>query len=1270
LKTILILILKDEQPSAPSQTEQALTPKFDYGAPIQARDEDKDGTLTIKALSEDENFMKKVETYYTNRVEQGARLEGETNQEYLERFMSNHYRAFMYTDVYLVDQLAYLKDADNDTKLLFGDIYSTLEQKAPDIFSDEMDNLQRFQAVTDTLRYTGMSVSNLFTVLGSGALGTLAAPGAGTAAGIAAGVTAVRAASTSAIRNFLLKNVAIKPMARATVLSGGLAAVEDAMQQNVQRLGSIDPSSGKYDPTVSPEELELDYTRMGLATGIGALSGIPEGVFASRRIADFNKARQDSFNKIKQAQKDHNKNTDAVDAVTSNPSTGEYDVATLALADAADKAFKRAKVEPLMEKVVKDFVLIDNIPEEYQRKAIDALQRADIFEGIGRVSIQLQKDLDRIGMLDVLGESAEATYRGLLPTGKTRRTRITAAISDGLNGIENLFEGRFGRELTQEQEKAVLAVLDESIAKSGISKKEFMTFMSYYTNGAVSAGDITRKSMNTGATLMARASRLKRDFFGDVYPNVDPEMRKILDNYVDNKKSKVMSSLETVGGAIKTLDRVRISSLTSQLVTTSRNIMSGGMMVAGQTGVNTIDSILYQLGRGLQNASQGNFSRAGISKGIADIWSDSTAVLYGVMNTTKSQTLIDATMEYTPALHRQLIRNQPDMFASGKDKFARAANGYIETLNHFNMASDSFFRRAFYMSSLDKRFKKFLREYETKHGSPYAGGQIKNVMQFVESGRILDKKLIAGATEDALKMTFAANPEAKIGKDFLRFMETTRPVSSIIMPFPRFFVNSLRTMYEYSPANAASKMFHGMANAESSVVKGAFGDAQREAYGKAAIGTATMAFMVDYLANKEDNTPWYDMGGVDIRAMWPLSSYAAAAEFLIDADNFLGTNIIQEKVPRNRTAQDRKMYIETMSGFPVRSGENVNRVLEGFSSLATGFEWDSTAGQKNNDRLAEFSADYLGGFLTPLKMFKDVADQIVVNNTQKDVRAGLEDESFNTKLTARAVNSYLPENIFGYDVQQTFPTRKYLLDNAEKMRKSPIARFIGVTYTEKNSKLELEMQRIGVKRGDLLAYSGSSRLDNRQAKYFGHYAVQGFTDLFGSEEYNTNTNEFGNPLTQQEKLNRQKDLVKKRAAQYRGYTKNAASNEAAQEADAKASAMRVVIEKLKRENADTEQLSDAYSQLAEYELYHLTNDDMKVKWDSMSSNENATVIERLFQQKHYEAIDKANKGELLTSIDYLFLRGDNILDQKSFGLAISALESLGERRTQASFGTR
>ena len=82
-------------------------PKFDnYGA----------------QLSEDPVFMKKVETYYTNRMDSGAREEDQSDLSYLEDFMSDHYRAFLYRDTALVDQIFHLKNASDDERLLFGDI--------------------------------------------------------------------------------------------------------------------------------------------------------------------------------------------------------------------------------------------------------------------------------------------------------------------------------------------------------------------------------------------------------------------------------------------------------------------------------------------------------------------------------------------------------------------------------------------------------------------------------------------------------------------------------------------------------------------------------------------------------------------------------------------------------------------------------------------------------------------------------------------------------------------------------------------------------------------------------------------------------------------------------------------------------------------------------------------------------------------------------------------------------------------------------------------
>jgi len=799
--------------------EEDTQPAFEYGTPIEAAEADDDKVLTLEQLSQDETFMNKVETYYTKRTKQGAREEDESNEDYLERFMSNHYRAFLYNDVYLADQIYHLKTSSDDEKRLFGDIYNTIEKNAPSVIDDEMSTLDAAKAVGDTIYYSATSASTIGTILFSGAVGTLAGP-VGTGAGVAAGVTAVKVASTAAIRSALLSNIGktaakaaiSKPVVKATVASAAMSTVDDLMLQGVEKLGYIDPSTGKYDPTASREDLEFSLGRAAIsgATG-GILQGVPVGAGAYLKLRNFNKKRADNMEAIKEAQKKYQKTLEATDSVTSTPSGGALDLETIQLAEAIDKARKahnkKAK-EPLMKAVKEEFVFIDNIKKEDYDKAIDALQNADVFENIGKVSIQLQKDLDKIGMLDVLGEKAAATYRGIKGDKGAPPTRVTAVIADGLDGIENLFRGSYAKELSRADEKAVLAVLDEALIKGGISKKEFVTYMSFYTNGAISVGDMTRKSMSTAAKTMARASKLKKEFFNEVYPNTSDSMRKIIDGYMEvNGNNKYQKALDNTVTGIKTFDRVRTSSLTSQLVTTARNVMSGGTMVVAQTGVNIVDSLLYHTGRGLVGLKEGNIDGAAIGRGMMDIMAESSSVIMAVLNTTKSQTLIDATMEFTPDLHKTLIRSQPDLMDASKGKFTKYANNYIETLNHFNIASDSFYRRAFYMSSLDKRFKNYLRDHKAKHGSALSipatkdtkKVEIKSLMQFIESGRILDKRLITGATQDSLKMTFAATPENAMAKNLLNGLEKWRPFTTVVMPFPRFFVNAIRTTYEFSP---------------------------------------------------------------------------------------------------------------------------------------------------------------------------------------------------------------------------------------------------------------------------------------------------------------------------------------------------------------------------------------------------------------------------------------------------------------------------------------
>ena len=1258
--------------------EEDTQPAFEYGTPIEAAEADDDKVLTLEQLSQDETFMNKVETYYTKRTKQGAREEDESNEDYLERFMSNHYRAFLYNDVYLADQIYHLKTSSDDEKRLFGDIYNTIEKNAPSVIDDEMSTLDAAKAVGDTIYYSATSASTIGTILFSGAVGTLAGP-VGTGAGVAAGVTAVKVASTAAIRSALLSNIGktaakaaiSKPVVKATVASAAMSTVDDLMLQGVEKLGYIDPSTGKYDPTASREDLEFSLGRAAIsgATG-GILQGVPVGAGAYLKLRNFNKKRADNMEAIKEAQKKYQKTLEATDSVTSTPSGGALDLETIQLAEAIDKARKahnkKAK-EPLMKAVKEEFVFIDNIKKEDYDKAIDALQNADVFENIGKVSIQLQKDLDKIGMLDVLGEKAAATYRGIKGDKGAPPTRVTAVIADGLDGIENLFRGSYAKELSRADEKAVLAVLDEALIKGGISKKEFVTYMSFYTNGAISVGDMTRKSMSTAAKTMARASKLKKEFFNEVYPNTSDSMRKIIDGYMEvNGNNKYQKALDNTVTGIKTFDRVRTSSLTSQLVTTARNVMSGGTMVVAQTGVNIVDSLLYHTGRGLVGLKEGNIDGAAIGRGMMDIMAESSSVIMAVLNTTKSQTLIDATMEFTPDLHKTLIRSQPDLMDASKGKFTKYANNYIETINHFNIASDSFYRRAFYMSALDKRFKNYLRDHKAKYGSALSipatkdtkKVEIKSLMHFIESGRILDKRLITGATQDALKMTFAATPENAMAKNLLNGLEKWRPFTTVVMPFPRFFVNAIRTTYEFSPLNPAVKMTRALAGDKYT------GAQYRESVAQGLIGTAGFAYAYKHLSSKEDGTPWYDVMGVDIRAMWPVSAYFAAVELLIALDQRLESGVFEEKVNRKRNSTDIKMAVETLSGFPVRSGENVNRV---FGALADIFkDTDSVGGQSVNDRLTEFTAEYLGGFGTPLRMIKDVSEQLSVDSRRKDIRAGLEDESSMTQISSRMAASNLPENIFGIDVQERLPIRQYMYEDAEKFRRSPIARFVGVTFTPKSGAVEREVARVGLKRKDLLPYTGSSRLNNLQTKHYRLTAIEGLSNLINSNRYNSDVDiKTGEPMTVREKLIQQSNMIKSRAKSYREVAKASAAEADNQEADEKTTALMIKIDKMQKENATKEELAEAMGELAAYSLYHISNDRQKVLWDSKASSTKASIVEKEFARRHEEAKRKRDKGDTLYNIDYMYLRGPTIAEQKSYGLATVYLESYDESIDEA-----
>ena len=67
----------------------------------------------------------------------------------------------------------------------------------------------------------------------------------------------------------------------------------------------------------------------------------------------------------------------------------------------------------------------------------------------------------------------------------------------------------------------------------------------------------------------------------------------------------------------------------------------------------------------------------------------------------------------------------------------------------------------------------------------------------------------------------------------------------------------------------------------------------------------------------------------------------------------------------------------------------------------------------------------------------------------------------------------------------------------------------------------------------------------------------------------------------------------------------------------------------------------------------------------MASSTKASIVEKEFARRHEEAKRKRDKGDNLYSIDYMYLRGPTIAEQKSYGLATVYLESYDESIDEA-----
>jgi len=1208
-----------------------------------------------KTLANDVEFMNDLRYHYEDLAgEQGVQADDETNIEYFNRYMSDRYRAYTSNEIESARLLFHMQDTDEKGRLAFGNVFSKIEEKASDI--GDQTFMEATRTIGDALYYGAYSPT---TVVGTG-LGFIAGGG-----GAAAGATAARQGIISGIRKYLINRSAAAGM----VGSGITGTVGDVSLQAAERLGRVDPATREFDPSRDPTDIDLSYSRMAMVGGVSALGGILEGnagaAYAKNyrnRIDDYLTKFSNNANPQRAAQE-----RELVDAVANNTETGANPSHILQLAETLDVVVDGAtSPRKLMDTISDSFTFVDNVSDADLAAAYRAARDPKLFQKMANFSVLIQNDLKDRGMLNIMGQSVVDAFSGYKPN-RRGISSITEVIADGFDAVDNILIGsqrgsRVGRALdrntlTEAESEMFIEALEQSMKKADVTEKEFYAFMNAYTDGLIgingryakgTIGDVVKSEKSAAGQELASVSQAAKIMNRNVSPLLDAD--PVLKQLVERRYGRPDLTTERMGlgiGALRLLENARIASMTSQLITTARNVRTAGYIVGAKLGVELVDSVIYHSSYALTQAKQGNVSLKGSGKGLLNVLVDSLSTLDHVTSawrSAKGRAVMEASLANNPRSMKLLMRYQADIATNSGTKAGRATKSYMEFLNQLNMSADSFFRRGFYLQSLDKRFKQLMRDHKLKYGTEYMDGKYKNVLQFVEAGNNVPDKLIQGAVDDALKETLSYTPKHGVGRDFIRIMESTKPVSSVaVTPFSRFMVNALSTMYSYTPANVLVKGANNLFNKEidSFGKKVLTSDEMRQAWGKSIVGSAAIYASNEVLATREEGVPWNEVAGMTQDAEYPLGGFLALT--------YLARMAVGKE---EHDALQVKRAFEVMSGIPLRQAQQSSSLLGAAVewSLNNAKDIDSVQQVTGKSALAEFVGDIFGSFFTPLRQFKDIGDAVSLEPTMLDVKTAYEDSGFGERV-AQKMATGLPTEAFGYDlrdqtvlgyklIEKKAETKNFLLnfDNT-KYRNKPLARFLGINYSPETDRLEKTYKYLGFTEKDILPQTKKSdRIYNQERYYFTQRAYEGLTRLIDSDSYKSKDRD-GQRNMFMDAVKRFRKIAREDAEYYtqRGY-------------DKKLRAAQDRFDNLP-DNASDEDKANAMYDIVYYANFDIVSDYAKSKWLSDSSDDTVADVEKEFERRYLKAKNKYDNGGKLNGFEYLYLRGPTIAEQQTYKLA-------------------
>lgn len=531
------------------------------------------------------------------------------------------------------------------------------------------------------------------------------------------------------------------------------------------------------------------------------------------------------------------------------------------------------------------------------------------------------------------------------------------------------------------------------------------------------------------------------------------------------KETWTQSILRKFGDGLYALDNIRRGLLVSQIATSARNFTAQVGRVGMHTLTNAIDDTLnatFNPIRRLFGKEERAFDHTKTFRLLTNLTS----------NVKQAKEITDLMTNYYVKEKDRLFTNYAsDVADATGSKVFKGAQKVVDGLNTLNRMQEYFYRRGMFATSLEESLKK-------------KGIDLKDAIARNDLSKITQED-VARAVDDALKFTYAKTPEKGLGKLFVDFSNSVPFITTGLIPFGRFMANAVEYQFRHSPLG-----FTSLLNPKE-VAAIAKGDTEK--LSQAILGSAILMGAIEAKRRGFGGEKWYELKTedgkrIDARPYFPLTPYLLVADLVVRTED-------------GRIPPDAKDVLQGLTGAQFRAGAGLGVVDNLINDLAGVDSEEKVARQ-----ITRFVSDVLGGYLTPLRMFGDFINQQQTFRTPLPETQRYQDvprnvlEQFKTSIPG--VRETLP--------QVESPTRAAPPGRVKKVRipftdfevPGALARQLtGITVGEEKNPAEIELDRLGFKRRDILPYTGDKIIDQANARYLGPLVENVVSILVESEEY-------------------------------------------------------------------------------------------------------------------------------------------------------------------------